>query len=68
MNDIYEGHSPNCHAVHPGDRECNCHKAYGFDSQEDMDEAKRRCVDADNLGVNRKERRYQESVARRKTP
>ena len=38
MSDIYEGHSPDCHAVKPGDRECNCHRAYGFESSEAMQE------------------------------
>lgn len=36
--DIYEGHSPSCHAVHPGDRQCNCHIAYGFATAEERDE------------------------------
>lgn len=39
--DIYEGHSPHCHAVQPGDRECNCHLAYGFATAEAMEEQDR---------------------------
>jgi hypothetical protein len=46
--DIYEGHSPNCHAVHPGDRECNCHLAYGFSTAQEMDEAKDKEVEMNN--------------------
>jgi len=37
-SDIYEGHSPQCHAVHPSDRQCNCHLAFGFATAEAMDE------------------------------
>lgn len=40
--DALEGHADNCNAVKPGDRECNCHKAYGFataDAAQDADEA-----------------------------
>lgn len=38
-NGPLEGHAEDCHAVLPGDRGCNCHLAYGFDTAEDMEEA-----------------------------
>lgn len=39
--DLNEGHAERCHALHPGDRECNCHIAYGYATAEEMDEADR---------------------------
>src|SRR3546814_16357200 len=37
--DAKGGHSDACACLHPGDRECNCHMAYGFATAEDMDDA-----------------------------
>lgn len=37
--DPNDGHAESCHCLQPGDRECNCHKSYGFVTAEDMDEA-----------------------------
>ena len=42
-NDIYGGHAESCHALSPGDRECNCHKIQGFNSAEEMEEAGHIC-------------------------
>lgn len=33
------GHSDGCACIQPGDRECNCHLAYGFPTAEAMGEA-----------------------------
>jgi hypothetical protein len=36
--DPNEGHAERCACLHPGDRECNCHKAYGYETAEEMGE------------------------------
>lgn len=38
-SDPLEGHSSWCHAVQPGDRECNCHKIHGFETAEALQQA-----------------------------
>ena len=35
--DCNEGHAESCACLRPGDRECDCHKSYGFETAEDMD-------------------------------
>ena len=37
--DVNDGHAESCACLHPGDRECNCHKAYGFATAYDMEVA-----------------------------
>jgi hypothetical protein len=39
--DHNEGHAESCVCLRPGDRECNCHIAYGFATAEEMEEADR---------------------------
>lgn len=38
-HDHNEVHGDACAVLRPGDRECNCHLAYGFATADDMDES-----------------------------